>query len=114
MGRDKVITADEAMQVILSGDTIATGGFVGIGFPEHLAVALERRFLETGEPGRLTLIFAAGQGDGKAKGLNHFGHTGMVERAIGGHWGLAPTLGALALKGCLLYTSDAADEEDSV
>ena len=56
MGRDKVITADEAMQVILSGDTIATGGFVGIGFPEHLAVALERRFLETGEPGRLTPI----------------------------------------------------------
>src|SRR5664279_1136394 len=99
MGRDKVITADEAMQVILSGDTIATGGFVGIGFPEHLAVALERRFLETGEPGRLTLIFAAGQGDGKAKGLNHFGHKGMVERAIGGHWGLAPTLGALALNG---------------
>ena len=99
MRRDKVITADEAMQVILSGDTIATGGFVGIGFPEHLAVALERRFLDTGEPGRLTLIFAAGQGDGKAKGLNHFGHTGMVERAIGGHWGLAPTLGALALNG---------------
>ena len=99
MGRDKVITADEAMQVILSGDTIATGGFVGIGFPEHLAAALERRFLDTGEPARLTLIFAAGQGDGKTRGLNHFGHPGMVERAIGGHWGLAPALGALARNG---------------
>lgn len=90
MGRDKVITADDAVQVILPGDTVATGGFVGIGFPEHLATALERRFLDTGEPGGLTLIFAAGQGDGKDRGLNHFGHPGMVSRAINGHWGLAP------------------------
>ena len=95
--RNKVISADDAIEVVLSGDTVVTGGFVGSGFPEHLAVALERRFLATGAPADLDLIFAAGQGDGKTRGLNHFAHSGMVRRVIGGHWALAPGLGRLAL-----------------
>ena len=98
MARNKLVTADEAAQVILSGDTVVTGGFVGIGFPEHLVAAVERRFLAAGAPADLTLVFAAGQGDGRSRGLNHFGHPGMVRRAIGGHWGLVPALGALAVK----------------
>jgi propionate CoA-transferase len=98
VARDKIVSADEAVEVVLSGDTVVTGGFVGIGFPEHLAAALEHRFLSTGAPTDLTLVFAAGQGDGKTRGLNHFGHPAMVRRAIGGHWGLVPSLGALAAK----------------
>jgi propionate CoA-transferase len=52
--------------------------------------------MDTGCPADLTLIFVAGSGDGKSRGLNHFGHRGMVRRVIGGHWGLVPTLGRLA------------------
>lgn len=99
MARNKVIGVDEAVEVVLSGDTIATGGFVGIGFPEYLAATLERRFLDSGQPADLTLIFAAGQGDGKQRGLNHFGHPGMLRRVIGGHWALVPALGARARAG---------------
>ncbi|GAB6277432.1 MAG: acyl CoA:acetate/3-ketoacid CoA transferase [Rectinema sp.] len=94
----KIVTAEEAVRHIPSGITLATEGFVGIGFPEELAIAIEKSFLETGTPCDLTLIHAAGQGDGKEKGLNHFAHEGLVKRIIVGHVGLAPKLGKLALE----------------
>lgn len=98
--KGKIVSAREAVQVIRDGDTIATGGFVGTGFAEEIAVALEEYFLETGKPRDLTLIYAAGQGDGKERGLNHMGHEGLVRRVIGGHWGLVPKLQKLAIRSC--------------
>nr|WP_163335738.1 acyl CoA:acetate/3-ketoacid CoA transferase [Desulfopila sp. IMCC35008] len=95
--KNKIVSASEAVSVIKNGDTIATSGFVGIGFAEHLTIALEQRFLETRNPCDLTLIYAAGQGDGKGRGLNYLGHDGMVTRVIGGHWGLVPTLQQMAV-----------------
>ena len=85
--RNKVVSLAEAAALVRSGDTVCTSGFVGIGTPDDLLAGLERRFLDTGEPRNLTLLFAAGQGDGKEQGLNRLGHDGLLEargrRALG-------------------------------
>ena len=103
--KGKVVSAREAVRLIRSGDTIATGGFVGIGFAEEIAVALEELsfaaedelLANIDKPRNLTLVYAAGQGDGQNRGLNHLAQPGLVRRVIGGHWGLVPKLQSLAV-----------------
>lgn len=66
--------------VVLSG----SGG--GLQEADHIAEAIEQRFLATGHPKQLTLIHGLGIGDGIASGINRFAHKGLVKRVIGGHW----------------------------
>ncbi len=87
--KNKIVSAAEAVAIIRDGDTVACSGFVG---------ALEKRFLDTGTPRDLTLVFAAAPGDGKDRGMNRLAHPGLVKRVIGGHWSLVPKLGKLAVE----------------
>ncbi len=93
------MSADEAVALIKTGQTVATSGFVGMGHPEELSYAMEKRFLETGQPRDLTLTFLASQNDGKSNwGLNRWGKEGLIRKVVSGHWGLQPDIIRLAVE----------------
>ena len=50
----KVIPVEDAISVLHDGDVLATTGYGGHGVPEQLLVTLEKRFVETGTPRRLS------------------------------------------------------------
>lgn len=105
--RNKIISARAAVDIVKSGDTLATSGFVGIGVPDAILAALAERFSETaaasadgiGTPRGLTLVFGSSQGDFKERGLNRLALPGLISRIIGGHFGAAPKLQKLILSG---------------
>lgn len=96
--KNKVVTAEEAVALVHDNDTICCNGFVESGIPEALLEALEKRFLETGHPKFLRLFAAAGQADGKDRGLNRLGHEGMLRKVVAGNWGRMPKVAKLALE----------------
>jgi propionate CoA-transferase len=73
-GKGKVVSADDAVRLLRDGDMLATGGFVGIGFPENLAVALEKRFVDTGAP--RDLVSSTPRGRATADRRLNLGHDG--------------------------------------
>lgn len=88
----------EVAEFVKDGDTIVTEGFVASCCPESLTKALEKRFLETGHPRNLTLMYSAAQGNRDGSGADHFAHKGMTKRVIAGHWNMAPKLGKMAVE----------------
>jgi len=95
--KNKIVSVEEAIAIIRDGDTMSVSGFVGIGTPDELLIAIEQRFLRERHPADLTLVFAAAPGDGKERGLNRLAHKGLVKRVVGGHWGLVPKLAEMAI-----------------
>lgn len=95
--RNKIVSVEEAVNIVHDGDTLCYSGFGTNGVPEELAHALARRFLDTGSPRNLTLVFGGGPGDGADRGMNLLAHEGMLRRVIGGHYGLVPRIGKLAM-----------------
>ncbi|HFP9706861.1 TPA: acyl CoA:acetate/3-ketoacid CoA transferase, partial [Escherichia coli] len=92
-------TLEDAVNMIHDNDCVILGGFIGAVVPECIEKGIEDRFLKTGKPRNLKIIFAAGQGDAGTKAVNHLSHEGLVTSAIGGHWGLIPKLQKLANEG---------------
>lgn len=94
----KVMSAQEALCLINDGDTVTTGGFCGAGLAEDMLVHLAESFLEQGRPKGLTLVYCAGQGDFKTKGLGRLGHPGLIKKIIAGHYGASPLLTRFAIE----------------
>lgn len=93
MKRPRIITAPEAADLISDGATVATGGFLGVGWPEDIAFHIEERFKKERKPEGLTLVHAAGQW-----GIGHFAHAGMLKRVIAGFYGWSKEMQRLVLE----------------
>lgn len=91
----KVITADEAAALIKDGATVAASAMGLAGWPEEIALSVEKRFLEAGHPRNITFVHGSAIGDWKEKGSTHFGYEGLVKRWIGGHIGSSPRMSRL-------------------
>ena len=95
--RDKIVTAAEAVRLVRDGDSVVVDGFMGQCFAEELTLALEQRFLLTGSPRDLGLVFTMAAGNRLGRGLDRLAHKGLLNRAVGGHWAMAPELGKMAM-----------------
>ena len=95
--RDKVVTAAAAVRLVRDGDSVVVEGFMGQCFAEELTLALEQRFLLTGTPRDLELVFTMAAGNRLGRGLDRLAHKGLLKRAVGGHWALSPALGKMAV-----------------
>jgi len=84
----KIVTAREAVRLIRTSDTVAIGGFGGIGIAEEVVHELGEIYKASdadtanfGKPSNLTLFFGVGQGNPlNGRGLNRlaegFGQAG--------------------------------------
>ena len=98
MEKVKIITAEEAANLLQDGDTLTTSGFVSSCIPEALNKAVEKRFLDTGHPKNLTYVYASSQGNKKGCGGEHYAHKGLLKRFVAAHWATVPRLGEMALR----------------
>ena len=95
----KVISAGDAAALIKDGAAVGAAALGLAGWPEELAIAMEKRFLASGHPAKLTFVHASGIGDWGTKGPQHFAHPGMIARWVGGHTALAPDFAKMVLSG---------------
>lgn len=86
----KLMRAEEAVNLINSNDTITVCGIAGGITPDKVLAALGGRFVETGEPKRLNMVWPTAVGDGyEIKGMEHIAHEGMIKRIIAGSFTVA-------------------------
>jgi propionate CoA-transferase len=86
----KIITADEAAELIKDGMTVAVGAMGLAGWAEEIGRAVEKRFLETGHPKDLNVVQSCNTGDRKERGITRWGHEGLIRRWMGAHIGFSP------------------------
>ncbi len=96
----KIIDSDQAVSYIKDGHTLAIGGAgAGHAVPDRLLQSLGEVFERTGHPRNITSIHPCGIGDNDQRGLNHIAREGLIKRDVGGFWGNAPKMTALAKAG---------------
>lgn len=94
----KILSAEEAVSKIPNGATLALSGSCATAVvADRVLAAIEESYLTAGQPNNLTIFHPQGMGDKDTWGMSRFAHPGMCKRVIGGHWGMSPKMGQLAI-----------------
>ncbi len=86
----KVMSLEQAVAMVQSGDVIVNSGFLTSGTPDYLIQGITDAFEKTGAPNNLTVYFGAGQGDRKGGQQERWAKKGLIKRWVGGHYGFSP------------------------
>lgn len=91
----KIVSADDVVKLIKSGDTIAVSGSGGSGSPDAVLQALQNRFKSTKKPNNLTVTSGISPGNLTYDdvGMNCLAEPGMVGKAICAHLGMGKKFG---------------------
>ena len=105
----KVITAQQAAELIKDGMTVAMGGFGAYSGPDELLQAVADRYAETGHPKGLTTVGGISTGNFdkvNGMGLSRLRADGLLDTVIAGHIGnpvdIANMVGANKIAGYVL------------
>jgi acyl CoA:acetate/3-ketoacid CoA transferase len=86
-----ILTAQEAARQIPSGAVVTVSSSAAQLVPDKVLAGIEARFLASGEPRDLTVVFPVAVGDSFGTiGLDHLAHPGLIRRLIGGSYVNAP------------------------
>ena len=86
-----ILTADEAARLIPNGAVVTVSSSAAQLVPDKVLAGIEARFLSSGEPRDLTVVFPVAVGDSFGTvGLDHLAHSGLIKRLVGGSYVNAP------------------------
>ncbi len=89
----KIMSAEDAVELIQDGDTIGLNAFLPLVNPEALHSALGKRIRETGHPNNLELFCSSGFGGWNEKMYaDQYIETGAVRSVVAGHFGSMPLI----------------------
>ena len=95
----KIMTADEAVDLINDGDVICVNSFLGIENPVELHEAIYKRYKSTSSPKHLTMISSAGFGLwDENRNAEGYIKEGAVDKIICGHFGAMASTKRLVLQ----------------
>jgi len=82
----KVVSKEEAAQMINNGDEIIFNSFGSLCLPEELCEVIGKRFLETGEPNNLSYFFATAGVWDETRMIELMSYEGMIKKVISSHF----------------------------